>query len=230
MTIRFAGTIIATAPSTCLTNGAGSFACYITIPTSASQNNYAVSAGDGINTAPAILAVVVPIAIPTPDNCENATPCYTSFVVFSTGQGGVKVSVSSAEVPTQVGYTNPQNLTTGVCAVASTNLTAWGCLSGEVGQFTTVVNSTIHYTVTFPDGAVVQGNYVVHGAWTLSVISVTEQHSGSASAAPAILVTSSPQVSLGASGPSVERIGGNLGLSVLVSVLLLQSRLESTQI
>jgi len=173
------------------------------------------------------LSVSAPVAIPIPDNCENSTPCYTSFVVFNTGQGGVKVSVSSAVAPTQVEYTNSQNLATGVCAVASANLSAWGCLSGETGQFTTVVNSTMHYTVMYPDGAVVQGNYVVRGAWTVGVITVTEQRSGSAAAAPSLLVGSSPEITLGAPGPSVERLGGNSGPVVLAGILQLQARLQN---
>ena len=82
-------------------------------------------------------------------------------------------------------------MTTGICALASANLTARDCLIGETGQLTVVADAIIHYTVTFPDGVVEHGSYIVQGAWTVRVITVTEENWTVAESAALTLTMSS---------------------------------------
>jgi hypothetical protein len=75
--------------------------------------------------------------------------------------------------------------------LASANLTVRDCLIGETGQLTVVADAIIHYTVTFPNGVVEHGSYIVQGAWTVRVITVTEENWTIAESAALTLTMSS---------------------------------------
>jgi hypothetical protein len=109
-------------------------------------------------------------------SCEipGPIPCVTSFLVFSTGQTGSTVTLSTAAGPALVSKTNGAPVAGGICALP-VNLTVFGCLAGETGQFVVFSGVNYAYTVTYSDGTSVSGTVAAVAPWTVHVITVDKR-------------------------------------------------------